>query len=71
MKAKERAGELDHLRWVWTDDYDALSVEELGVFNETVGWKLPYVACESEQEYDYHGVMLDEERVIGLKVRLS
>jgi hypothetical protein len=69
MKANH-SGELDqsHER-EWTDDEDDVSsVDDLGVFDETVGGKLPFVACVSEEEYEYHGVMLDEERVIGLKV---
>ena len=39
-------------------------------FAEHVEGRLPYVACASAQRYTYNGVLLDEERVIGIKVRV-
>lgn len=43
-------------------------VQPTGIFAECVGSALPYVGCTSEARYTFDGVLLDEERVIGLKV---
>ncbi|PPQ97316.1 hypothetical protein CVT26_006634 [Gymnopilus dilepis] len=37
-------------------------------FREPVLGCLPYVVCTTEEEYDFDGLLLDEERILGLKV---
>ena len=44
------------------------SVESPGAFAEEVEGRLPYVAYVSEREYEYDGVLLDEERLLGITV---
>lgn len=43
-------------------------VEPAETFAERVEGRLPYVACASAQTYAFHGVLLDEERIIGIRV---
>ena len=38
------------------------------VFEDDVRSSLPYVEIVTLKEYRYHGVMIDEERILGLKV---
>ena len=45
-------------------------LEPADTFAEPVLGSLPYVACASERPHPFHGVLLDEERVVGLRVRL-
>ncbi|KIM38660.1 hypothetical protein M413DRAFT_75813 [Hebeloma cylindrosporum] len=42
-------------------------VQPTGIFAEPVCGALPYVGCTSKARYTFDGVLLDEERVIGLK----
>ncbi|KDR77919.1 hypothetical protein GALMADRAFT_94412 [Galerina marginata CBS 339.88] len=46
---------------------DMEQVQPADVFAEPVAGALPYVACASEERYTFDGVLLDEERVIGLR----
>ena len=41
------------------------------IFEEDVWSFLPYVEIETQREYHYEGVMIDEERILGLKVRFE
>jgi hypothetical protein len=41
------------------------------MFYEGVRSSLPYVEIVTQTEYDYDGVLIDEERILGLKVRLG
>ena len=41
------------------------------IFKEDVRSSLPYVEIVTQDEYHYDGVMMDDERVLGLKVRLE
>ncbi|KDR79642.1 hypothetical protein GALMADRAFT_137435 [Galerina marginata CBS 339.88] len=43
-------------------------VQPTTIFAEPVGGALQYVGCISEARYKFDGVLLDEERVIGLKI---
>jgi hypothetical protein len=45
-------------------------LEPADTFAEPVLGSLPYVACASERPHPFHGVLLDEERIVGLRVRL-
>ena len=45
-------------------------LEPADTFAEPVLGSLPYVACASEQPHPFHGVLLDEERIVGLRVSL-
>lgn len=47
------------------------SGESPGPFSEEVVGRLPYIEYVSEREYQYKGVLLDEERILGLTVRFS
>jgi hypothetical protein len=38
-------------------------------FHGVVYSSLPYTVYSSTEQYDYHGVLLDEERILGLSVR--
>ncbi len=38
------------------------------IFEEDVRSSLPYVEIVTRVEYDYDGVLIDEERILGLKV---
>jgi hypothetical protein len=39
------------------------------IFEEDVRSSLPYVEIVTQTEYDYDGFLMDEERILGLKVR--
>jgi len=39
------------------------------IFEEDVRSSLPYVEIVTQTEYDYDEVLIDEERILGLKVR--
>ncbi|KAF9074652.1 hypothetical protein BDP27DRAFT_144272 [Rhodocollybia butyracea] len=53
-------------RRVWLETVpDAYA--KMAVFREEVGGHLPYVAVKSEKLYDFHGVLMDDERIIGIK----
>ena len=41
------------------------------IFKEDVLSFLPYVEIVTQREYHYEGVMIDEERILGLKVRFE
>lgn len=43
-------------------------VEPADAFSEPVVGELPYAVSASQERYMYHGVLLDEERVIGIFV---
>jgi hypothetical protein len=43
-------------------------LEPADTFAEPVLGSLPYVACASERPHPFHGVLLDEERIVGLRV---
>lgn len=45
-------------------------VEPGGIFEEPVWGSLPYVASMSEALYPFHGVMMDDERVLGVTVSI-
>lgn len=40
------------------------------IFAEEVEGRLPYIAYTSERKYVYDGVLMDEERMFGITVRL-
>lgn len=42
-------------------------LEPADTFAEPVLGSLPYVACASERPHPFHGVLLDEERIVGLR----
>lgn len=44
------------------------AAEPADTFAERVEGSLPYVACASQKTYTFDGVLIDEERVIGIKV---
>jgi hypothetical protein len=44
------------------------TVESPGIFTEEVEGRLPYIAYTSEREYEYGGILLDEERILGITV---
>jgi hypothetical protein len=51
-----------------------LNVEEsmltaVHIFEEDVRSSLPYVEVVTQNEYDYVGVMVDDQRILGMKVR--
>ena len=53
-----------------------LTVEETvlpagSVFKEDMRSALPYVEIVTQEKYRYQGVLIDEERILGLKVRLD
>ena len=39
-----------------------------GVFEEDINSSLPYLECTSQSVFDYDGVLIDEERLVGLRV---
>jgi len=41
------------------------------VFKEDVQSSLPYVETMTRAEYHYEGALIDEERILGLKVRFE
>ena len=41
------------------------------IFEEDVRSSLPYIEIVTKTEYQYDGVLIDEERILGLKVRLG
>src|SRR5712691_7422928 len=41
------------------------------IFKEDVRSSLPYVETVTQDKYPYDGVMIDEERILGLKVRFN
>ncbi|KDR79274.1 hypothetical protein GALMADRAFT_137139 [Galerina marginata CBS 339.88] len=43
-------------------------LESFGFFSEPIHGSLPYVACASEERYRFGGVLIDEERVVGIGV---
>jgi len=43
-------------------------LEPSDTFAEPVLGSLPYFACASERPHPFHGVLLDEERIVGLRV---
>lgn len=51
----------------WIDETKD-TYEKMKVFAEDVGGYLPYVAVKSVQTYEFHGVLMDDERIIGIKV---
>ncbi|KAJ3997265.1 hypothetical protein F5050DRAFT_1753453 [Lentinula boryana] len=51
---------------VWIDE-SRDTYEKMRVFAEDVGGYLPYVAVKSAQTYGFHGVLMDDERIIGIK----
>lgn len=59
------------------NDVDEVNVEvvegptELGtaLFAERIVSGLPYLRVTTRKSYEYESVLLDEERIIGLKVR--
>jgi hypothetical protein len=51
--------------------FEAPSSVALGtIFSEEVEGRLPCISYTSEREYGYGGVLMDEERVLGITVRL-
>ncbi|GAW04117.1 hypothetical protein LENED_005885 [Lentinula edodes] len=50
----------------WIDETKD-TYEKMKVFAEDVGGYLPYVAVKSVQTYEFHGVLMDDERIIGIK----
>ncbi|KAF5392061.1 hypothetical protein D9757_003293 [Collybiopsis confluens] len=57
-------------RRVWVEDQPDLH-DQLRVFKEEVGGRLPYVAVKSKRVYDFHGILMDDERLLGIKVWVS
>jgi hypothetical protein len=41
------------------------------IFKEDVRSSLPYVEVVTQNEYNYVGVMVDDQRILGMKVRLE
>ena len=68
-----------HQQYDWTEDLPngnvmALKVDDSvlpagNVFKDDVRSSLPYVEIVTRAEYHYQGVLIDEERILGLKVR--
>jgi hypothetical protein len=44
-------------------------IPEVGPFQEIVHSALPFVEILSSENYDFDGVMIDQERILGLRVR--
>lgn len=51
-----------------TRESDALD-DMTRCFHNIVYSSLPYTVCSSEEKYKFKGVLLDEERILGLEVR--
>jgi hypothetical protein len=41
------------------------------IFKEDIRSSLPYVEIVTKTDYEYGGVLIDEERILGLKVCLE
>jgi len=41
------------------------------IFKEDVRSSLPYVEIVTQNDYLYHGVMMDDERILGVRVRFE
>ena len=51
------------------EGYNEIEEIELStLFSEDCKWPLPCVEYVSKERYDYHGLLMDEERIIGLRV---
>jgi len=64
-KAREQKDKPTSRAWVVTGR-DAFS--ELGMFEERVDSRLPFFVFESMQHFDFDGVLMDEERILGIRV---
>ncbi|EEB94518.1 hypothetical protein MPER_06654, partial [Moniliophthora perniciosa FA553] len=65
LRYRETLGDpIEHQVWL-VKEPDSLG--RLKVFKEEVMGLLPYVATKSAEVYGYHGVLMDDERIIGLK----
>jgi hypothetical protein len=49
-------------------EFDEDSFSEHGVFLEEVRSTLPYVECTSKELFTYNAVLIEEERIIGIRV---
>jgi len=38
-----------------------------GAFEENIVGRLPYLACKAPEKWDYDAVLLDEERILGIR----
>ncbi|KAJ3838295.1 hypothetical protein F5878DRAFT_725430 [Lentinula raphanica] len=56
----------DLTRRIWVEE-SRDTHEQMKVFAEDVGGYLPYVGVKSAKPYDFHGVLMDDERIIGIK----
>ena len=41
-----------------------------GVFAENIVGRLPYLVCQAHQKWGYHTVLMDEERLLGIKANI-
>ncbi|KAF8880304.1 hypothetical protein BD779DRAFT_1094532 [Infundibulicybe gibba] len=55
-------------RYLFCDKGEEIFDDIYGLFSIPVYSRLPYCGVESEGEYEYHGVLMDEERLLGIKV---
>ncbi|KAK7039219.1 hypothetical protein VNI00_010124 [Paramarasmius palmivorus] len=64
-RLRKESGENENHR-VWLIDAPD-NLHKLEVFREDVKGVLPYLATKSEEAYSFDGVLMDDERIIGLK----
>ena len=50
--------------------WEATCIKAGTLFKEHVIGELPFMVCASENSYAWNGALIDEERVLGLKVRI-
>lgn len=51
-------------------DYGESLEDSHRCFQNIIHARLPYTVCSTTEEFRYHGVLMDEERIIGLRVRI-
>ncbi|ESK93925.1 hypothetical protein Moror_12973 [Moniliophthora roreri MCA 2997] len=66
LRHRETLGGPKEQHRVWLAE-EPDNISRLNVFKEEVMGLLPYVATKSAEVYGYHGVLMDDERIIGLK----
>ncbi|EPQ57661.1 hypothetical protein GLOTRDRAFT_74568 [Gloeophyllum trabeum ATCC 11539] len=60
--------ELEDGKRVWVHVLPSTLPDQLNVFEEEVTSELPYVETISDLEFEYDAVLMDEERIIGMKM---
>lgn len=69
MQHNQGLGRQAHIRVVGLGDKEEDNVCSVdGVFMEDIKSALPYVSCTSTGVYEYDAVLIDEERLLGLRV---